>query len=116
MNDESDLDDGNWNHYLVGQFLDGTMSSTLSNSRARKVWKYSLNSVKQVGGVHTGCHMHTAKSTLIVVKIFKSLAQIDALNLNHILQNPVRKHTNPHSSNALQSSKSKFEVIFQHIS
>lgn len=36
--DEADLDDGSWNHCLVGHFLDGKMAFPLLSSTTKYVW------------------------------------------------------------------------------
>lgn len=48
--DESHVDDKNWNHCLVGYFLDGKMPIALLSSTARAVWKdHGRLHIKQVG-------------------------------------------------------------------
>ncbi|KAI8564159.1 hypothetical protein RHMOL_Rhmol03G0160300 [Rhododendron molle] len=47
--DESDIDEGSWNHCLIGHFLDGKMEFPLLKATARTVWKDDLLSVKELG-------------------------------------------------------------------
>lgn len=37
--DETDVEEGSWNHCFIGHFLDGKMNFKLLNSMAEKVWK-----------------------------------------------------------------------------
>lgn len=47
--DETDLDDGSWNHCLVGHFLYGKMAFPLLSSTAKYVWgKKGLKIVRQL--------------------------------------------------------------------
>lgn len=51
--DESQLDDGVWNHSLIGHFLDGKMPLPLLRSTALSVWKdHGTFTVKQVGSCY----------------------------------------------------------------
>lgn len=47
--DETDIDEGSWNHCLIGHFLDGKMELPLLKATARTVWKDDLLSVKEIG-------------------------------------------------------------------